>query len=172
MENDELLAAESVTEEIAEKADVARDIDLSDAFLLMAGEIKGLRTVIEQSYVSAREAAERDQRSKRRSQWAILGATLAILLSAMGSFFAARASYGNNNVIERFDECVNPSDSEDPHECYEDSQERLQNAIQALLDGHESRNQRLVDAFNEFFHQVDPTLPDVILEHPDDNNSG
>lgn len=136
---------------------------LQDAFLLFAGEVKGLRQVIEKSYVSAQEAAARDQKSKRRGRVALAAAIIALIFAGSGSWFSAQASYGNRDVVERFDDCVNPGTEENPHECFDDSQARTQEFVRDIHEDGLARDNRLVDGLNEFFQAVDPSVPELIL---------
>lgn len=150
----------------------AESESLAQIMTVFAGEVKGLREVIEAAYIDARANDKRNEKIRRRSRNALIVVFFALLLNVAATAFAVQTSQGNREVIQRFDECTQPGTEEDPHECYDDAQERQAAAVQELLAGHEARNQRLVDAFNAFFHEVDPTLPDVVLEHPGDDGSG
>lgn len=149
-----------------EVAQDASEVNLQDAFLLFAGEVKGLRQVIEASYVSAQEASQRDQKSKRRGRWAIAAATLALVFAGTGSWFGAQASYGNRDVVRQLEECTVVGTEENPHKCFDEAQARSADAVAELQEAAEERNQRLVDAFNEWFEAVEPGLPPVVLPPP------
>lgn len=168
-EQDARGVAQDEREVAQNKREVAQDaseVNLQDAFLLFAGEVKGLRQVIEASYVSAREASVRDQKSKRRGRWAIAAATLALIFAGSGSWFGAQASYGNRDVVQKLEECTVVGTEENPHECFDEAAARQAEAIQELKDASEERNQRLVDAFNEWFANVEPGLPPVVYPDP------